>query len=74
MKLWHITAVAQKETYDTVDEFVIAAPTAVEARRIASLSPGDEGAGYWLNTSKSLCKELKPGKTAKLIIRHFHAG
>lgn len=74
MKLWHIRAVAQKASYDTVDEFVIAAPSAVEARTIASLNPGDEGAGYWLNTSKSICTELKPGKKVKLIIRHFHPG
>ena len=61
-------------TCDICSGFIICAQSQKKARKLASWNAGDEGAEFWLNANHSSCKELKPSKTAEIIMRDFCNG
>lgn len=81
MKLWLITRAEDKgdkstPIYDCYDGHVIAAPTEVAAREMASAHPGDEGAACWLSGTTSRCGHIGESldDVPGIVLSDFHAG
>jgi len=66
-----LTVSPWQKWYDKAFGFVVCADSDENARWIAAGDCGDEGREAWLDPIKSTCKELKPSKTAGLIMRDF---
>lgn len=62
---------SNKADYDEVASFVIIAPDAETARKMAAEKPGNEGAATWLLSGRSSCRQLKPGKKAEIVVREY---
>ena len=62
--------------YDEAGGFVVAAPTAAEARILAGEDSGDEGAGAWEGTTRSTCRKIGAGASleAGVVLRSYNAG
>lgn len=74
MKLWHLHRISGTIGWDEVDGFVVCASGERAARRLASEEAGDEGAGVWLDSTKSSCEQLSPEPEAAIILRSCNAG
>lgn len=77
MKLWLLGATEKgvdELTYDCANGFVVRAMSAPAARKFASQSASDEGAGFWLDPVRSECSELKPDGDEGVVLQDFHAG
>lgn len=60
--------------HDEVQQFVVAAPTAAEARKLAATEPGDEGAAMWMDAGRTSCKRIDAGDNPRIVVRHFRPG
>ena len=74
MKLWLLKRPEDDCSWDEYDGFVIRAQNEVQARRIASENPGDEGASVWLSSVLSTCEELKNQGIPGIVLSDFMAG
>jgi hypothetical protein len=75
MKIWKLELeVVDGSIYDVAFGFVIMAETKERARILASRTCGDEGKEPWLDSKLSSCKEVKLGKTERIILRDYNAG
>lgn len=75
MRLWHLSRRdTSNPAYDVSNGFVVRAESEDAARKIASSSHGDEGAGVWLTRSGSTCELLTTKGGAGIIIHDFNAG
>lgn len=77
MKLYLVTRRDDALIHDAYGGHVIAADTAMQARKLAASTPGDEGEAVWISPKKSLitciadnCKYLEPG----IVLSDFNAG
>lgn len=60
---------------DEADAFVVVAPTGHEARRLAALGAGDEGAFPWAFEAKLFkVGTAEPGIEPGVLLRSFRAG
>lgn len=62
--------------YDRLENIVVVAFNAAEARKLAAAHAGDEGAAPWLNEWTSTVKRLEAGvyNRPTVILKDFHAG
>lgn len=56
---------------DCVEAFVIRADSESEARVIAATQPGDEGADFWKDPTRSSCEIVSSWGLSEVIVRHF---
>lgn len=74
-KLWLLKGIGDHfGGYDCAYGFVIRAPTAIQARTIASENAGDEGNDAWLNNHVTSCIKLESNGPTDIILRDFNAG
>ena len=72
MKLWILRPVEDWEPwYDKAFGFIVCAETKKEARKLASSDAGNEGKEVWFDSKLTSCKELKPIKKKRIILKDF---
>jgi hypothetical protein len=62
--------------YDEAGGFVVIAPDARQARKLAARHSGDEGGACWTSPQRSTCRVLDVGigSRARLVLTDFRAG
>lgn len=73
MKLYMISR-TEDIGYDEYDSFVIAAESQEQARQIAADANGDEGRAPWLDSTRSICREIDAKSEKGIVLRSFQAG
>ena len=77
MYIWHLSRHEDADwDYDEVISWVIIASSEDQARGLAARNPGDEGAGFWLDPSVTVCKLIGAalGTPSGVVVRSYHAG
>jgi len=73
MHLWILTTKTPL-TYDCTYGFVVRAPSARAARKLASREAGDEGASHWLKPQTTRCHKLSEEGKKEIIVNDYRAG
>lgn len=60
--------------YDCCVRLVVCAETEEAARKIASCHAADEGAPFWLDSSKSRCFDITTKAASDVVLQHIHYG
>ena len=72
MKLWMLKTVKDWEPwYDRAFGFVVRAPSANAARKLAAEKAGDEGGQVWMDPKKTKCEELGSEGEPGVVLRDF---
>lgn len=72
MKLWMLKPLKDwKPWYDRAFGFIVRAPSAKMARKLAAEKAGDEGGQVWMDPNKTKCEELNADGEAEVVLRDF---